>query len=354
MRLDALDLIRLHLPLRRSFVTATGVTATRPVIVVRAAIDDRVGWGEAASFPGHTSDSIDEAWSSLLAIADRSIDGSVDTESIAPGSASRAALDGALVTLRASRDHKSLGQALGAVTDAVKASASIGLHSDVPSLLTSVSDALDAGYRCLKVKIARGRSDVVAMIRRSFPEVELGVDANGSFTPDDLGELRDLDAWSVAFIEQPYPVGRERESAELAALLQTPVALDESIRNLADVKAVLARPSVDVLTLKPARLGVTDCLRARDLAVAGGVAVRVGGMLESGVGRAIGAAIAACAGFTVFGDISASGWHYLSDLTVLEQQSGVIHVPSGDGLGLDVSVDQGTIVDEASFTWPSP
>ena len=354
MRLDALDLTRLDLPLRRSFVTTEGVTATRPVIVVRAAIGDSVGWGEAASFPGHTADSIDEAWSSLVATAEQSFDGSVDAHSTAPGTSSRAALDGALTTLRAARDHKSLGQALGAATATVKASASIGLHADVPSILSSVSDALDAGYGCLKVKIARGRSDVVAEIRKRFPEVALGVDANGSFTPEDLDELRQLDEWSVAFIEQPYPVGAEREAAELAAVLQTPVALDESIRNLSDVTALLSGPPVDVLTLKPARLGVTDCLAARDLAVAEGVAVRVGGMLETGIGRAIGTALAACAGFTVFGDISASGWHYVSDLTVLDQQSGAIHVPAGDGLGLDVAVDRSVVVDEASFTWHSP
>ena len=352
MKLDALDLIRVDLPLRHPFHTIAGASVTRPVILLRAAVGDSVGWGEAAPFPGHTSDSIDEAWRSLAAAAERSVDGHMEPGAIEAGSSSHAALDGALMTLRAAQDHRSLGQDLAAITDSVRASASIGLQSDLPSLLSSVADAVEAGYRCLKVKVAREQSAVVSAIRRRFPDVELGLDANGAFTPDDLDELRLLDAWSIAFIEQPYPVGMEQEAAELAALLETPVALDESIRTLEDVMAALVGPAVDILTLKPARLGVTDCLRARDLAISAGVALRVGGMLESGVGRAIGTALAACEGFDLFGDISASGWHFPTDVTTIEQQSGRIRVPSGDGLGLDVAVDQSNVVDQVSFTWP--
>ncbi|NNF62798.1 MAG: hypothetical protein HKN07_00940 [Acidimicrobiia bacterium] len=352
MKLDAFDLVRLDLPLRQPFRTVDGETATRPVILVRAAIGDRVGWGEAAPYPGHTSDSIDEAWHILVATAERSTNGYVDIDPIADGSSSRAALDGALVTLRSAVEGKPLGHTLGATSLSVRASASIGLQPDAPSLLSSVGLAVDAGYRCLKVKVAHQPSAVASVIRKHFPDIAIGLDANGAFTPDDMSELRALDVSSIAFVEQPYPVGMERETAELAAVLQTPVALDESIRSLTDVTKVLSGPPVDVLTVKPARLGVTDCLRARDLAVADGVSLRVGGMLETGVGRAIGAALAACEGFTVFGDLSASGWHFPTELTRLEQQSGLIEVPTGEGLGLDVTIDESRVVDRASYTWP--
>lgn len=352
MKLDTFDVIRLELPLRKPFRSTAATTATRSLILVRAESDGKVGWGEASPFHGHTPDSVDVAWRSLRAVAERSSDGHLELESTEPGTSSRAALDGALTTLRAARDHKSLATALGGVAGSVKASASIGLQPTILALVSSVANALDAGYRRVKVKVALGTIAQLSVIRRRFPDLEIGLDANGVFTPQDLPALRGLDTLSIAFLEQPFPVGLERESAELAAVLHTPVALDESIMNLASVRAALSGPTVDVLTLKPARFGVTDCLVARDLAHDKAVAVRVGGMLESGVGRAIGTALAACEGFTVFGDISASGWHYPTDLTSLDQQSGLIQVPMGDGLGLDVTIDQSRVVDQVSYTWP--
>ena len=69
-----------------------------------------------------------------------------------------------------------------------------------------------------------------------------------------------------------------------------------------------------------------------------GAPVWCGGMLETGIGRAANAALAALPGFTLPGDISASARFYERDIVtepaVLE--GGHVRVPTGPGLGVEI------------------
>src|SRR5690606_34737807 len=83
------------------------------------------------------------------------------------------------------------------------------------------------------------------------------------------------------------PAGDLEGSAQVAAALTAPVALDEGVATMRDLAAAVSVEAGSVLTVKPARLGgharaVEAITRARRA----GWAVHVGGMLESGLGRA--------------------------------------------------------------------
>ena len=69
----------------------------------------------------------------------------------------------------------------------------------------------------------------------------------------------------------------------------------------------------------------------------------VGGMLETGVGRAAQLALAALPGFTLPGDISATDRYYERDITapfLLNKEDSTISVPTGPGLGVEIDHDQ--------------
>jgi O-succinylbenzoate synthase len=71
------------------------------------------------------------------------------------------------------------------------------------------------------------------------------------------------------------------------------------------------------------------------VAAAHGLAVWCGGMVETGLGRAANAALAALPGFTLPGDISASDRFYRTDITApLTISEGYMDVPAGPGLGV--------------------
>ena len=76
-------------------------------------------------------------------------------------------------------------------------------------------------------------------------------------------------------------------------------------------------------------------MRIHDVAAAHGLAVWCGGMVETGLGRAANAALAALPGFTLPGDISASDRFYQTDITApLTISDGYMDVPAGPGLGV--------------------
>lgn len=107
---------------------------------------------------------------------------------------------------------------------------------DFDKMLRQIEAKMEAGYRCIKLKIgAINFEDELALLRHirahfTAREVELRVDANGAFSPQDamdkLNRLAELDLHSI---EQPIRAGQWEEMARLTAETPLPIALDEEL-----------------------------------------------------------------------------------------------------------------------------
>jgi O-succinylbenzoate synthase len=171
--------------------------------------------------------------------------------------------------------------------------------------------------------------------------IPIQVDANGTYGREPL-RLRALDDLGLFAIEQPLAQDDLSGHAELARELHTPVCLDESVTTLATLDAALAMHAADAMTIKPARLGGVAAARAaHDRCVASGVEAKVGGLLETGIGRAAALAVAALPGFAWPADLSASDRYWPEDITEPFEldTDGYLAVPTGPGLGVDVRAD---------------
>lgn len=271
------------LPLRRPLTAASSTVTSRRSSIVRMATSDFEGWGEAAAQPPHTRDTSDEAWQLLLTEAGRIL-GAEDPVLI-EGSAATSALDQALTALQASAAGQSLAEYVGGALEPVPASAAIGLLATAADLVGAVAVAVDAGYRHVKLKIAPGRTADVRTIRVRFPELGIAVDGNGSFGRSDWDDLVALDQLDLDYIEQPLSAANLNGHAELRRRLDTKVCLDESIRRLGDIVTVASAQAADAVALKPGRLGPTLTARGFTLAARHGLDVKIGGLVETGVGK---------------------------------------------------------------------
>ena len=85
-----------------------------------------------------------------------------------------------------------------------------------------------------------------------------------------------------------------------------------------------------------------EAKRIHDLCLERGVPVWCGGMLETGVGRALNLALAALPGFTLPGDTSASARYFHEDLTEPFELApdGTMAVPTGPGIGVTPRPDR--------------
>ncbi len=107
---------------------------------------------------------------------------------------------------------------------------------DYRKMLAQIETKMQAGYRCIKLKIgAIDFEEELALLRHirahfSAREIELRVDANGAFVPADaLDRLHRLAELDLHSIEQPIRAGQWEAMARLTASTPLPIALDEEL-----------------------------------------------------------------------------------------------------------------------------
>lgn len=349
MKLTAVELRRVALPLVAPFRTSFGTQTARDILLVRAVTPDAEGWGECVALaePFYSSEYVDGAQDVLVRfLLPRLFDlADLTAAGVAPALAAvkghrmaKAAVETAILDAELRAKGLSLAEYLGAVRPAVDAGVSVGIMDSIPELLDVVGGFLDEGYRRIKLKIEPGWDvEPVRAVRERFgDDVLLQVDANTAYTLADARHLARLDPFDLLLIEQPLPEDDLRGHAELAKVVTTPICLDESIESARDAADAIAMGACSVVNVKPGRVGgYLEARRIHDVCAAHGVPVWCGGMLETGVGRAANVALAALPNFTLPGDTSASDRYYRQDVTPpFRLVDGRLEVPTGPGLGV--------------------
>jgi o-succinylbenzoate synthase len=351
MKVDAIELRRVRLPLVSPWRTASSVETERDVLLVRVAgrCDDVPveGWGEcgALSSPGYSPEFVDGAHDVVRRFLAPLVLGQEHTATeldgrfaaVAGHPMAKSALATAVLDAELRASSTSLASFLGAARDRVPAGVAVGITEPIERLLEVVGSYVGDGYARVKLKIEPGRDlKVVEAVRERFPGFALQVDANAAYTAHDLDTLVALDPFDLLLVEQPFAADDLLLHAELARRVRTPVCLDESIVSAASAQVAIALGACSVVNIKAARVGgYLEARRVHDVCAAAEVPVWCGGMLETGIGRAANLALAALPGFTLPGDLSASRRYYERDLTepfVLE--AGTVRVPEGPGIGV--------------------
>lgn len=358
--LEAIELRVLQLPLVSPFTTSFGTETVREVIVVRARTTDGDGWGEIVTqhAPLYSSEYTHSAWDVaqrflIPALLSR---GRVAPEEVAGilgpfvgHRMAKAGIELAVLDAALRADGRSLADYLGAVRDRIPSGVSVGIQRDPAALVETVGAYLDEGYARIKIKIKPGRDvDDTAAVREAFGAIPLQVDANSAYTLADADTLAALDRFDLLLIEQPLQEDDIVDHATLAARLHTPVCLDESIVSAKAATDALALRAASVINIKAGRVGgYLEAVRVHDLCRDAGVPVWCGGMLETGIGRAANAALAALPGFTLTGDVSASDRFYRRDIVTepIVLEDGHVRVPTGPGTGVEIDA---TALDEVT------
>ena len=350
MKLEAVELRRIHMPLVSPFETSFGVQTERDILLVKAITDSGVGWGEcvATEEPVYSSEYIEAAQHVIVhhllprVLDHRGVSAADVATLLRPvhgHQMAKSAIEMAVLDAELRATGKSFAQYLGAVRSAVDCGVSVGIHRSIPELLDAVGGYLAEGYRRIKLKIKPGWDiEPVRAVRSKFGDIPLQVDANTAYSVLDGPHLAELDQFDLLLIEQPLPEEQVLAHAQVARLLQTPICLDESITSAQAASDAIELGACRIINVKPGRVGgYLEARKIHDLCADRGIPVWMGGMLESGLGRAGNVAMAAMSNFTLPGDTSASSRYFHRDITepfVLED--GRLKVPSGPGLGVTV------------------
>jgi len=354
MRIEAAELYTLRMPLKFRFETSFGVQTERVLLLLVLKGEGVEGYAEGVMTPlplfrEETLAGAKELLESALLpriLGKRFLspeDLRLALDALRGNRMAKAMVEMAAWDLFARAQGVPLYQLLGGVRKEVPVGVSLGIQESVEKTIELVGRYLDEGYRRIKLKIKPGWDvAVVQAVRKAFPNAPLSVDANSAYRLSDYRVFQALDAYHLEYIEQPLHYEDLADHAKLQARIQTPICLDESIVSKETARAALEADATRVINVKVARVGGhAEARRVHDLAWAFGIPVWMGGMLETGVGRAHAIHAATLPNYVLPGDTSSASRYWEVDVVnePLEAKGGLMPVPEGPGIGVTLNPD---------------
>ena len=317
------------------------------------------GWGEASPWPVFTGTAEANAAAlhvhlrphlvgqdpvqvgTHLAMADRVVVGCPEA---------KAALETALLDIAGQASGLSVSELVGGRhREAVPLSFSVA-NPDFDADLDDIARITGDGVRILKLKTgfkdhAFDRMRLEKLRALYGDTLSIRIDYNqGLRATDAIRILKDLEAFALAFIEQPV---KRHERAALAAItraIDTPVMADESVFDPREAMEGVSMRLADIFALKIMKSGgIRRALEVAAIARLGGIDVYGGCMFETGIAHAAGAHLMAALPDLHLGCEFYMSTYYLREDILAEPfpvRDGMVHVPDGPGLGVTVDPDR--------------
>jgi O-succinylbenzoate synthase len=356
LRIDAIHLREINMPLAYPFETSFGLTTERRILLIEIESDGLAAWGEcvAGEHPYFSNETIDTAWIiTETELAPRLLDAELSGGSSCPQlfrqvrghRMAKAAIENAVWDLEAQIEKVSLAELLGGTRSVISCGVSIGIQPSVEQLMDKIAAELDAGYQRIKLKCKPGwDTGIFEVVRARWPGITLSCDANSAYRMKDFDHIAGWDQFNLLMIEQPLWYDDFYFHATLQRRLKTAICLDESIRNRRDALAAIAMESCRIINIKTGRVGgFSEAIAVHNAAAERGIPVWCGGMLETGIGRAHNIALSSLPNFSLPGDVSASRRYWAEDIITPEvtvSKKGEIPVPTSIGSGYKVERDR--------------
>jgi len=355
MKIEAITLREIHMPLVHFFETSFGRTYSRRILLLTAHCDGVNGWGEcvAGENPFYSSEWTESSWLTITRyLAPTLLGRTLESARECPALFSKvrghrmakAALENALWDAEAKQEGQPLWKLLGGARTEISCGVSIGIQDSVEQLLDKIEIELAAGYRRIKVKVKPGWDvNVLEKIRSRWADITLSCDANSAYTLDQVEHLRTFDQFNLLMIEQPLWHDDIFYHTRLQKELRTAICLDESIVSARTAAVAVETGACRIINIKVGRVGgFTEAKKIHDICHAQKIPVWCGGMLESGIGRAHNIALSSLENFSLPGDVSASKRYWKEDIIDPEVQvspQGTIAISNQAGTGYGIKED---------------
>jgi O-succinylbenzoate synthase len=327
MKIEAITLREIKIPLVNFFETSFGRIYSRRVMLATVHCEGVDGWAEcvASEDPYYSSEWTDSAWVTIKsylapAVIGKEVEHGGDAAKlmarISGHRMSKAVIENALWDAEAKLKKWPLSKLLGGTRGEIACGVSIGIQDSIDQLMGKIETELAAGYQRIKLKVRHGWDlEVLEKVRSRWPDILLSCDANAAYTMDDLEHLKKFDRFNLLMFEQPLWNDDIYNHSLLQRQLKTSVCLDESIRNARDAEAAIKLGACRIINIKVGRVGgFTEAIEIHDICQSNKIPVWCGGMLESGIGRIQNIALSSLSNFSLPGDVSASKRYWKEDI----------------------------------------
>ena len=278
--------------------TSRGVYTTRQSYYLTITDDDRPGIkgvGECATLPDLSCDAVPEYFKILSDIC-RMVEqtSNIPYEMLRPYPSILFGLETAFAQLEANGSTRLYDTPFGRGEEGITINGLVWMGT-FEEMYSRLEAKLKAGFHCVKLKIGaidfNKELDLIKHIREAFDKntIELRVDANGGFTPENaMARLEALAQYDIHSIEQPIKQHQWGEMARLCKETPLPIALDEeligvNVRSMKEYLLDTIRPQY--IILKPSlHGGMYGCNEWIQMAKERGIGSWITSALESNVG----------------------------------------------------------------------
>jgi len=327
MKIDRIILRLVRLPLRFEFQDRWQRIREWKKLIVEVQSDGASGYGECTAMetPYYSYETIETAWWAITRwlaelVLNQDFEHPRDISErfshIAGHHEGKAALECACWDFYARTHSAALYELIGSRRRKVSAGATISAKKDIGATLEAIEKAVASGYLRLKMRIKPGwDSELLSIVRESFPQITILADANRAYGEEDIERLARLERFSPIVIEQPFAVAAWKDCAALQARTSVPVCLDESITCLEDVEQMIYSKAARMVNLKVGRVGgITEALRIHDRCAEAGIPILIGSKIETGVGRWLNIALGTLPNVKFPSDVSASERYFVEEI----------------------------------------
>jgi len=242
--------------------TSRGVLRTKPAWIVKLQEDREVGYGEVSLLPKLSIDDCPDFEEVLKKTLLNWEQGQVN--SLEEWPSIRFAMEVAKLSLKSSNPFVLFPSDFTQKEKGIEINGLIWMGTK-PEMKARIREKLDQGFHCIKLKIGAINFDdeieLLKSIRNEYSasEVELRVDANGAFAPEDaLEKLNRLSEFDLHSIEQPIRQKYWGEMAELCEKSPLDIALDEEligVTSTAEMARMLQAVRPQAIVIKPGLVG---------------------------------------------------------------------------------------------------
>ena len=245
--------------------TSRGILKTKETYFLKIENGTSFGIGECAVFKGLSIDDRPDYEDKLHWLCQNILQNEIDLlEELIEFPSIQFGLEQALLSLKSSNPFELFPSEFTQSKEPIEINGLIWMGSET-FMQQQIQEKLEAGFSTIKMKIGaidfETELKLLKSIRTRFSseEIELRVDANGAFQPNEaLEKLKRLSEFEIHSIEQPIKQGQIEEMAYLCSKTPLPIALDEELIGVFDVtkkKEILQIINPQYIILKPSLIG---------------------------------------------------------------------------------------------------
>ena len=223
--------------------TSRGVYTERKIWLVEMKEGERKGIGECAPLQQLSCDDIPHYAETLRMFCDQiEQTGVIDYQALRPYPSMLFGLESAWAQLHVNGSAKLFDTPFGRGEEGITINGLVWMGT-FEEMYQRIEEKIQAGFHCVKLKIGaidwEREISLIKFIRQHFTkeQIELRVDANGGFTPQEaMRKLEQLATYDIHSIEQPIKQLQWKEMARLCHETPLPIALDEELIGINDTK----------------------------------------------------------------------------------------------------------------------